>query len=374
MSQTGHFDIIIAGAGPAGCACALALKDSGLRIALVDRHTFPRDKVCGDTIPGRAISILRGIDPGFSNAFGTFPTKNLIRKSVLFRGNRYFSHNWVLDAYTCKRAEFDNFLLTRVRQHVKAEILEDAKVIAANREKGSWHLECQNGQCISSEMLVVADGANGKVSRILSGVLPDSSRHIMAVRAYFRGVRYVKADCTEFYIDDRFLPGYFWLFPLPGGVYNAGLGMVSADVVRKGISLKKAFHEITEGSPVLREKFRDASPVTDLSGYGIPLRSQKIPLSGEGFVLTGDAAGLADPLGGDGIGNAVLSGKEAALQAIRCFRTGDYSSEFMKSYDRAINHFPGRELRKNTLLRDALTSLSFLGKYAFLAGKKISSL
>src|SRR5262245_20317142 len=70
-----QYDVIIVGAGPAGCACAMALRNSGLRVALIEKHQFPRDKVCGDAIPGRAIKFLHEIDPQFAVRLAAFTEK-----------------------------------------------------------------------------------------------------------------------------------------------------------------------------------------------------------------------------------------------------------------------------------------------------------
>ena len=70
-----EYDVAIIGAGPAGCACALALKDAGCKVALLDKQSFPRDKICGDAIPGRAVKTLKSIDPAFEAAFRAFPEK-----------------------------------------------------------------------------------------------------------------------------------------------------------------------------------------------------------------------------------------------------------------------------------------------------------
>ncbi len=69
------YDVIIVGAGPAGCACALTLRDTDLKVALFDKKSFPRDKVCGDAIPGRAIKTLKDISPDFAAAFQKFAKK-----------------------------------------------------------------------------------------------------------------------------------------------------------------------------------------------------------------------------------------------------------------------------------------------------------
>src|ERR1044072_5269738 len=100
------YDVVIVGAGPAGCACALALKDANLKVAILDKQSFPRDKVCGDAIPGRAVKTLKQISPEFAEAFKNFPKKYLTQKTeVSFKG-RSMNFYWKNEAYTCARMDF----------------------------------------------------------------------------------------------------------------------------------------------------------------------------------------------------------------------------------------------------------------------------
>src|SRR5256885_5924341 len=104
--ETKNYDVIIVGAGPAGCACSLALKDSGLKVAVLEKHEFPRDKVCGDAIPGRAIKTLKSISPQFSTAFTHFRKKYYTKKTHIHFNGEILQLNWIGEAYTCARLEF----------------------------------------------------------------------------------------------------------------------------------------------------------------------------------------------------------------------------------------------------------------------------
>src|SRR6185437_2819570 len=106
------YDVVIIGAGPAGCTCALALKDAGLKVALLDKQDFPRDKVCGDAIPGRAVKTLKSISPLFEAAFRKFHGKLETKQTVLYYKGQEITFDWVGEAYTCARMEFDNFLFS----------------------------------------------------------------------------------------------------------------------------------------------------------------------------------------------------------------------------------------------------------------------
>ena len=137
----------------------------------------------------------------------------------------------------------------------------------------------------------------------------------------------------ELHFYKRLLPGYFWVFPLPDNEANIGLGMLSSYISKRKINLKEQMLNVIANEPALKERFANAEIIEDIQGFGLPLGSQKRVLSGDRFMLIGDAASLIDPITGEGIGNAIRSGRYAADQIISCFKQQDFGSAFIKSYD-----------------------------------------
>jgi len=89
-------------------------------------------------------------------------------------------------------------------------------------------------------------------------------------------------------------------------------------------------------NPTIRHRFEQAEEIDSVKGWGLPLASQKRPLSGERFVLVGDAGSLIDPFTGEGIGNAMFSAKIAAEVIAEAVEKNDYSAGFLKEYDRQL--------------------------------------
>ena len=365
-----HYDAVIIGAGPAGCACALALKDSGLKVAIIDKQAFPRDKVCGDAIPGRAIKTLGIIDPEFEKAFKSFPKKEETKKTVLFYKGNQLTFNWVRPAYTCTRMEFDNFLLTLVKENTATDIYlntEPGKLIISENNitiplKGSDTI-------ISAKILIGADGTHSAVGRQLTNKTLDRKHHVGSVRAYYRNVAGCNADTTEIYFDKQFLPSYLWVFPLPDNRVNAGFGMLSSEIAKRKVNLRNTFYAFIDRVPELNQKFKHATRVGDLEGFGLPLGSNITTLSGSRFMLAGDAASLIDPISGDGIGNAMLSGRLAAEQVVSCCKQQEYTAAFMQQYDVALLHAIGKELKTRYWVQRLLSAMPFLLDIVFLAGR-----
>ena len=329
-----EYDVVIIGAGPAGCACALTLRNSGLNVALIDKAEFPRDKVCGDAIPGRAIKVLGNINPAFEDAFKKFHNKCETKKTTLFYKNRTVTFNWVRPAYTCARTEFDNFLFSLVREHTNTTVFTNTLPCDFIKNDTGFSVNIKNSSAVfNTRILIGADGAQSLVAKQLANKSLDRNHHIGAVRAYYCNVSCVN-DTTEIYFDKRFLPSYLWVFPLPDNTANVGFGMLSNEIAKRNVNIKKVFYEFIERTPELKLKFKDACREGGLEGFGLPLGSKPGVLSGDNFLITGEAASLIDPISGDGIGNAMLSGKLAAEQIIRCFTAKDFTQPFMKQYDR----------------------------------------
>ena len=365
-----QYDVAIIGAGPAGCSCALALRNAGLKVVLLDKAAFPRDKVCGDAIPGRAVKTLKSINPDFENAFKQFPNKCETRKTSLFYKGRSVTFHWVREAYTCTRMEFDNFLFSLVKSYTNTDVHTSTIPETFTANDNGFSISIKNLETvIDTKLLIAADGAHSLVAKQLTNKTLDRNHHVGSVRGYFTNVTDTDYHVTEIYFDKQFLPSYLWVFPLPGNTANVGFGMLSSEIARKKINIKNTFYSFIENNPQLKLKFKGAIQQGDLEGFGLPLGSKIGILSGCRFMLAGDAASLIDPISGDGIGNAMLSGKLAAEQAIRCFKTNNFTASYMKEYDSNLLQAIGKELKTHYSAQRTLSQMPFLLDIIFLACK-----
>lgn len=367
MTTLGNFDVIICGAGPAGCTTALALKNSGLKVALIDKQKFPRNKVCGDAIPAIAIKTLRSISPKLADDFSSYEKMLLTKHTDIKYGKRKLQLHWKIPAYTCPRIYFDNRLMEFVEELTTTTIFQETTVkdIEALPEKQGYRLTCKEGQILTAKILVGADGAQGVVTKKLTTYKLEREHHIASVRAYFNGVAGVESDKTEMFMNKDFLPGYFWIFPVADGMANVGFGMVSKDVAERKVNLKTAMYEFIEAVPELKHRFKNAKEEGKLEGHNLPAGSRRVAMSGDGFMLCGDAASLIDPITGEGIGNAMLSGKLAAHQAERCFKEGDFSANFISAYDDSVWAALGKELTLHANAQKLLRKVPVLINTAF---------
>lgn len=355
-----EYDIIIAGAGPAGCTAALTLKDTRLKIAIIEKAVFPRDKVCGDAIPSRAIRSLRLIDPILASAFDNYDRQLLTRNTDVVYNGSTLQLNWQIPAYTCTRMDFDNKLFDLVQQYSNCDIYQGEKVDKIEQSADDILITTDNNKVFRTKLLIGADGAQGITAKQLTSLTLDREHHIGAVRAYYKNIKEIQQDKTEMFLDKRFNPGYFWMFPVADGHVNVGFGMLSADIATKKVNLRRSLYEFIETVPSLKERFADAEQVSKIEGHNLPLGSRRVTMSGERFMLCGDAASLIDPITGEGIGNAMLSGRLAGLQALKCFTENIFSGEYISKYDDQVWSELGKELKLRSRAQKVLRRMPFL--------------
>lgn len=346
------YDVVIAGAGPAGTICALALRDAGLSVALVDKSTFPRDKICGDSIPGPALKILQQV-LGNSSKETVLPDdkQRIYSSAIRTASGRTVRIEWKAEACNCKRLSFDRFLLDLVKKQTDTHVYEGEKIDQVVVNDGiSLHL-VESDRQLECSLVIGCDGANSIVARRLATRSANHSENCIAVRSYFRDVD-SPVDSNMFYLLEKH-PGYFWIFPLGNGHFNVGIGIRNHSNAGK-INIRETFRDTMENNPLISGLFRHATMISGPEGFRLPMGEYNGNLSGERFILAGDAAGLIDPLLGHGIDKAMQSGFLAANQAIRCFNECDFSKRFISSYDAAVDRRIRRELRRNKAIMKLL--------------------
>lgn len=340
------YDIAIVGAGPAGATCALALRDAGLHVALLDRASFPRDKVCGDAIPARAVRVLRELSPAAAQQLEALPHITSIQACTVHAPNgKGFTYPFHTPGYCARRMDFDHFLVTAATQSSSIHFLPTEGVTAIHRNGFHWTLDTPS-QSLQAQLVIGCDGANGITAKQLAGFQLDPRHHCAAVRAYYGGVADLQPNTLEIHLLSDGLPGYFWIFPLGGHECNVGFGMLSHHIAMKKSSLRSLLPQLIATSPALAPRFSQARMQSKVEGFGLPLGSRWPTMSGNGFLLCGDAAALIDPATGEGIGNAMWSAQVAARWAIAAFQRNDFSAAFLQGYARELKAKLWRELRQ----------------------------
>ena len=291
-----RFDVLVVGAGPAGSAAAIHLARGGARVLLADKARFPRDKPCGGGLTGRALKhVPCPVDLVVEHVVDRFRIR--LNYGVSFARR----HREPLILMTQRRRL--DFHLAEQAAAAGAEFRDGVRV--TDVEPAENHVVVRlDGELVYADSVVGADGANGVVARAAG--LGERIVHGVALEA---NVPYAAIDPRRYEataaIELGVVPGgYGWVFP-KGDHANLGVGGWGSE----GPRLRAHLARLAEAHGVAPSELRD------LRGHRLPMRPLGTSASRGRILLVGDAAGLVDPLSGDGIYEAFVSAQLAA-QAI----------------------------------------------------------
>lgn len=311
------WDMAVVGAGPAGsvCACSALATSPHLRVALIDRESFPRDKPCGDAIRSDAISALREL--GLGAIFDGRPliselhsTAQDARFAYLEELVKLMSKNNEFAFCVVPRSLFDHHLFKGAQMR-GARDFTGYRLADAEYDEAAclWTLELQDERGVAVKIrcrvLVGADGAGSRVRR-LAGLRRNGEAHTMlALRAYATAYN-LPRGALRFDWLASVIPGYGWVFPLVDRKVNVGIGVRSLEFKRSGIGLQSCLEEYVRYLLGMGVSIRD---LDDIKVKPLPLASHAPPLvPRRQMALVGDAASMIDPLMGEGIHYGIWAG------------------------------------------------------------------
>lgn len=341
-------NVCIVGAGPAGATTSLFLSKMKIAHVIIDAATFPRDKVCGDALDLKAIRILNDLEPGlvereiFSNEHFAQSKGVVINISEKKQARLQYTPENNQPHYpyfiTSKRKYFDNFLVSKI-DPAYATFLQGTKVDKIIFEENERKIFASNSSGkieIQTKLVVGADGDHSVVLKSLGERQVNREHYAGGLRQYWKGIGNISDDnSVELYLPKSLPLAYLWIFPLPNGEANVGCGLLSNLIAERSVNLKELLDNIITKDPVMSHRFKNAQALEKPVGWGLPLASLGRKASGNGWLLTGDAASLICPTTGEGIGPAMRSGYIAAHFIERALQTNNFSDTF-KNYDREI--------------------------------------
>jgi geranylgeranyl reductase family protein len=312
-----RFDVLVVGSGPAGSIAALVLARGGVRVALLDKATFPRDKACGDVVGPRGLQVLAdlelaaltGRDVGDILLVG--PTGRRVRLPC-GKGLTYPGHGTAVT-----RTVFDAMLHDAAVRAGATPVVGRAETpLEAQGRMGGYRLS--TGEHLHADFIIGADGATSHVGTAAGLVEPNIVLWGFAIRSYVTQAVELPVIASWEPRSWHAFPGYGWLFPGPDGRANVGLGIGTTSDRTAGARAVRALPQFLQHLRELRLLDEPCLRETPRLGGWLKMGMVGTTPARDRVLLVGDAAGLVNPLQGEGISQALGSGRaaaEAILQA-----------------------------------------------------------
>lgn len=360
-------DVVVVGAGPGGAAAAHTLATAGADVLLLERARFPRDKSCGDGITAHAVDILADMGVGF-DAFAGRAVKTLGGviggpNGATFAARPPMHGGMPVECWVVPRLTLDEEV-ARAAVRAGAHLQEGATVTGLLRDgRAVCGVEYTDGavtRAIKAKVVIGADGAHSQVAKALGEPAAPAAHVGYALRGYYAGVTGLKEDLEIYYFDRRLLPGYGWVFPTGPETANVGVGIYTGELRRSRRKLRDILDDFIAAEPNVAERLRNARRIGRAIGWPLPVSSLQRRTFFDGAMLCGDAASLVDPLTGEGIYTALVSGRSAGRAALEALRANDASAQRLRQHEAEWKAIAGGYLSSGRLLKNLAKSAALM--------------
>jgi len=363
-------DVIVVGAGPGGSSAAYHLARAGLDVLLLEKSTFPREKVCGDGLTPRAVKQLVGMGIALEPADGWFPNKGI----RIIGGGVRIELDWPeLSSYpgfglVRTRRGFDE-IVARAAQGAAARLAEGVTVTGPVLDEETGRItgvivrdtaaagQARNGAATGdgvvtsdgaatgdrvaaddgaaggertyrARLVVAADGNSSRLSLAMGLRKRDDRPLGVAIRTYYTSPRH-DDDYLETWLELRdgsaLLPGYGWIFGVGDGTSNVGLGLLNTSASFAHTDYRAMLRSWLATMPA-EWGFTEETRIAPVRGAALPMGFNRTPHYTRGLLLVGDAGGMVNPFNGEGISTAMESGEIAAQVIVQALARPDQSS------------------------------------------------
>lgn len=360
MKSKNFFDVVIIGAGPSGSNAAISYKklNPDLKIALVDKAIFPRDKSCGDAFGPGVISALKR----FGNEHILEDEPEVV-STTLFGPKNIGIQNYIPEVknkedsivYVIPRIDLDNRILNLAKKE-KVETFEGYRYNKFSNNEDSISVEIESKEkkkyILETKLLVGADGANSRVRKSLNLKQNSDWNKAIAIRAYIDSPNYLEIfeeRTLMFEINVSAIKGYAWAFPSKGDLLNIGIGVPLSVFKKEKMDIKNLLDEFLKtlkGRGVIVENLRMQK------SFMLPFASSRPKLAHDRVALIGDAGSMINPMSGEGIFYGMEAGFLLANDTHQLIN--ENSSQInagIKKYEKAFNKRFGKHFLSCSLAR-----------------------
>ncbi len=327
-------DVLVVGAGPAGTAAAIELRRAGRSVVVIDKARFPRDKCCGDGLTTLALRELEtlglapdSVDDWFDvdGAWLRSPSGREIHVPLPDRG-RY--------AAVAPRMSLDHRLVELAREH--GACVHDGHGFTGLRQAGDRvEVDVDGLGTIAARYVIAADGMWSPIRKAVGANLEGYRGEWHAFRQYARNITGPAAERLIVWFEADLLPGYAWSFPLPGNRVNIGFGVLR-DGTRSVGDMGDLWRDLLTRPHVVDALGEGFELEGRHTAWPIPARVDEISLTNGRVLFVGDAATATDVMTGEGIGQALLTGRLAAEAIVE---GGALQPDHVaRAYERHVEH------------------------------------
>ena len=339
------YDVLIIGAGPSGSNAAISYKNlnPNLKVGLIDKSIFPRDKSCGDAIGPGVISALKR----FNNQH-ILDNEPQVVSTTLYGPENIGIQNYIPEVknkedsivYVIPRIDLDNRILNLAKD-LDVDVFEGYSFVSFEKDSDNkLVVEIKNGDNITklgAKILVGADGANSRVRKQLNVNTNSDWHKAIAIRAYIDSPNYLeifKERTLMFEINVSAEKGYAWAFPSKGNLLNIGIG-VPLNIFKKekldiNVLLQDFITQLTNRGVVVEN-------IRDEKSYLLPFASSRPKFKNDiNVALIGDASSMINPMSGEGIFYGMEAGYLLAKNTYNLIDSSDLTKG-IADYEKAFS-------------------------------------